>query len=426
MSATTHPVAPEEIMALLDGELSAERGQVTSAHVEGCPECRELASSLRGTSVVLSKWSVAPHAERFEFDGMVAEAAQRAAASVSSESGPRFAPLLRRHWILTAASSALAAALLITVVTTTRRATAPTKINRPVDLARTNDRLPEGLTSLEQQQGIAKPEDRFSHSNDFSFDIRSLPTEGRSSFGKVVAGNPTAPGPMIARTVSLSLIASDFGNSRASLDGILARHHGYAANLTSSTEQNSARSLTASLRIPVEELNAAVLELKSLGRVQSESQNGEEVTQQHADLVIRLKNARETEARLQDILINRTGKIADVLAVEQEIARVRGEIEGMEGEQKSMEHRVEFASVELKLAEEYKAHLGAASPSVATRFHNALVAGYRDAVETVVGILLFLAEYGPGLLIWSLILVPVPWLLWRRWRRNVLAASAAL
>lgn len=211
---------------------------------------------------------------------------------------------------------------------------------------------------------------------------------------------------------------------RASLDAILARHHGYAASLTASTQENAARSLQASLRIPAAELNAAIAELKSLGRVQNENQNGEEVTQQHADLLARLKNSRETEQRLQAILQQRTGKISDILDVEQEIARVRGEIEGMEAEQKSLEHRVDFATVDLKLSEEYKAQLNQPSPSISTRFRNSLVTGFRDALETVVGVVLFFAEYGPSLLVWLTILFPAAWLLWRRWRRSYVLNSS--
>ena len=171
-----------------------------------------------------------------------------------------------------------------------------------------------------------------------------------------------------------------------------------------------------SLRIPAGELNAAVAELKSLGHVENETQAGEEVTQQHADLVARLKNSRETEQRLQAILLQRTGKISDVLAVEQEIARVRGEIEQMEAEQKALEHRVDFASIELSLAEEYKAQIGSPSPSIATRFHNAMVAGCRSAIESVVGVILFFAEFGPEAMIWLAFLAPLAWFLRRRWR----------
>jgi len=172
---------------------------------------------------------------------------------------------------------------------------------------------------------------------------------------------------MIAQSVELAVVAKDVKAARSAVEAILARHHGYTAGLTVNTEQNGPRSLEASLRIPARELLAAMAELKALGAVQTETQKGEEVTQQHADLVARLKNSRETEKRLQAILQQRTGKISDVLAVEQEIARVRGDIEQMEAEQKSVEHRVDFATIELHLSEEYKEQLGTGKLSTGRR-----------------------------------------------------------
>src|SRR5262249_3144692 len=44
-------------------------------------------------------------------------------------------------------------------------------------------------------------------------------------------------GPMIARMVSLAIVVKDFDASRVSLDAILSRHKGYAANLNVSTPQ---------------------------------------------------------------------------------------------------------------------------------------------------------------------------------------------
>jgi hypothetical protein len=223
--------------------------------------------------------------------------------------------------------------------------------------------------------------------------------------------------PMIARTVSLSIVVKDFESSHTALDAILARHKGYAASLNVSTPQDAARTLQASLRIPAPQLASAVTELKALGRVEGESQNGEEVTQQHADLVARIKNDRETELRLQDILRTRTGKVKDVLEVEQEIARVRGEIEQMEAEQKTLEHRVDFATIDLRLSEEYKAQLSSPAPSVRMQLRNATVNGFRNAFESLLGIVLFFAESGPTLILWLTILAIPAWLLWRRYRR---------
>src|SRR5437773_11094117 len=102
-----------------------------------------------------------------------------------------------------------------------------------------------------------------------------------------------------------------------------------------------------------------------------------------------------------------------------ESARVRGEIEQMEAEQQTLEHRVNFATIDLKLAEEYKAELTTPAPSVAMQLRNATVNGFRNAFLSLLALVLFLAESVPTLLLWlTLLSIPV-WLLWRRYRRSV-------
>ena len=59
MNITAQHVAPEEVMALLDGELSAAEAQAVSTHVDHCAECAKLTEQLRRTSQSLSAWSVA-------------------------------------------------------------------------------------------------------------------------------------------------------------------------------------------------------------------------------------------------------------------------------------------------------------------------------------------------------------------------------
>jgi len=232
----------------------------------------------------------------------------------------------------------------------------------------------------------------------------------------------TSTQPMVAKTVSLVIVTKDFPASRDALVRIVAKYQGYAAQMTVNTEQNSPQSLECSLRIPADRLASSLEEIKRLGMEQTETQNGEEVTEQHTDLVARLKNARETEDRLLAILRDRSGKVSDVLAVEQEISRVRGEVEQMEAEQKSLEKRVQFAQVDLKLTEEYRAAISG-EPSVWTQLRNAAVEGYKMAAHTVMGIVLFFVEFGPSLLIWALLLaLPVRWA-WKRWKQCMTTKS---
>src|SRR4029077_8104246 len=181
----------------------------------------------------------------------------------------------------------------------------------------------------------------------------------------------------------LKLTVAKLDEAREGMDQIMAQHKGYVAQLSATADPGSAGAVVASLRVPADQLDACLAELKKLGRVTEESQTGEEVTKQNADLVARLKNARTTEGRLNDVIQNRTGKVTDILEVEKESARVRGEIEQMEAEQQTLEHRVSFATIDLKLAEEYKAQLTSPTPSAGMQLRNAIVNGFRNASESL-------------------------------------------
>ncbi|HKV93824.1 MAG TPA: DUF4349 domain-containing protein, partial [Candidatus Angelobacter sp.] len=182
---------------------------------------------------------------------------------------------------------------------------------------------------------------------------------------------------------------------------------------------DAGRTLTATLRIPASQLEGSLAELKQLGRVENESQGGEEVTAQYVDLAARLANAQHTEKRLTEILSSRTGKLQDVLKVELEIDRVRGEIEQMQAEKKELTTRVAFATLNATVKEEYHAKLEATPPSTGSRFRNAAVDGYNTVVEGVISVGLFLLSSGPSLLIWAAILFfPVRWL-WRKVRAEL-------
>jgi hypothetical protein len=233
------------------------------------------------------------------------------------------------------------------------------------------------------------------------------------------AASPEAP--MIARTASLTILVKDFAAARNSIDAFLARYGGYSANLAIDTPENGRRRFQASLRIPANQLDSALTDLKKLGRGLNESQSGEEVTQQHADLAARLQNSHETELRLRTILEQRTGKIGDVLQVEQEIARVRGEIESMESEQKALEHRVAFAGVDLQLVEEYNEQLNPSPVSTISRLRNAFIEGIRNGSGTLLGLVLFLARFAPSILIWATILGLPAYFVWRRHKRASVA-----
>jgi hypothetical protein len=435
MSANAHLLSQEEVMAYFDGEIAGERADSIVSHLETCDDCRQTAFTFRTLSQQMASWQLGATSADFE---------QRVQKKLFDEKikTPRklwLSQLLPRRasrWALAFVSACVVLVSLSLV--SQRRASigfehslgAPMPTSAPsaqsdsyrgwmAPAAPPPTSAPSGpLTSLHERiYSVDGSPDAFALDSSVNGAIGSV-----SKLQQAQESEALAQQPMIARSARLNMVVKQFDDARSSLNAILARHQGYAAELSVNSAEGAPRSLHAALRIPAPELAAAIADLKSLGRVESESQSGEEVTTQHADLVARLKNSRETEQRLQAILRERAGKISDVLAVEQEIARIRGGIEQMEAEQKTLEHRVDFAVVQLNLGEEYKAHLGSALPAIPTRLRNALVNGYREAVESVVGIGLFAAGYGPLLLLWVAILFFPVRAGWRRWKRSTAVA----
>jgi hypothetical protein len=184
------------------------------------------------------------------------------------------------------------------------------------------------------------------------------------------------------------------------IDTIVRQSQGYIDNLTVRADAGSARSLTAILRLPASQMESGLAELKKLGRLTNESQNSSDITSQYVDLAARLSNGRNTEQRLLALLRDRTGDLKDVIAVERELASVRESIERMTAQEKDLENKVQYVTIQLEVSEEYHAELGPPSPSTGVQLQNATVDGIRSAGENAIDIAVFALRYGPGLLIW--------------------------
>jgi hypothetical protein len=399
-------------MAYLDGELPADRAAMTAEHLRECAECKAVVDGFRNVSQTLKTWSVGKAEVELPQDVATALNERQEANRDASQRGWR--GIWRRQPLL--AYAGLMTAVLIAAIGTVRfiggnannvfsqvgsqmTDESPSAAPHSIDAVR-------GITHADRSQSASAPGMVAGRVQDKD----RAPAESKMS---------SASGPMIIRTAELQLITKEFDKARAEVEAILRKHHGYVGDLKVSGATGSGRTLTSTLRVPADQLDVTLAELKTLGRVESESQGGQDVTSQYVDLQARLANARNTEKRLTDLLSQRTGKLSDVLEVEQEVDRVRGEIEQMEAESKHLTKQVTFATLNVTIAEDYKAQLEVVPPSTATRLSNAAVEGYRSMVDGIVSVILFLLSSGPSWLFWGAVLFVPGRLVWKTVRRRI-------
>ena len=414
MNKISHPIEPEELMAYLDGELTADRAAATAVHLNECADCQRLVAEFRGISRDLNAWKVELADSATPPAIPAALGQKRPESRITSPARQRsWRQVLGQHWP-TFALGAVATILLLTVgMPNLQRRSANYTFSKP----RETVSLVAPETPEAKPQGGGGDRDKL----DMSAKLQQPPpVEFKATRQNQSAEERglTANGPMIIRSAQLSLITKEFDKARANLEAILKRHHGYVGELKVNDTTGSGRTLNATLRVRADQLDATLTEVKTLGRVEAESQSGQDVTSQYVDLQARLSNARNTEQRLTALRRNRTGKLSDVLEVEQELDRVRGEIEQMEAERKNMSNQVSYATLNATIAEDYKAQLQVVPSSTATRLSNAAVEGYRSMADGVVSLALFLLSTGPSLLLWGVVLFLPARLIWKKVRRS--------
>jgi hypothetical protein len=377
MSRPEHPLSREELMAYVDGQLKGSQAAKVAQHIYGCPDCAAAVVEARQLSQQVTAWKIEEAPERI---------AERVLAELRLESGNR---VVRssisvwwtpgRKWAYGLGGTFVALLLLMVVVT-------PSLLrSRQAASESRSEFASQGLARTAEQQG----------------------QQGQQSSPGV------ASGPMVIRTIKLTLIAKEFDAARSRIDGIIRESKGYVDHLSVRGEAGSARTLSATLRLPAGQFESGLTELKKLGRLMEELQNSSDITSQYVDLAARLLNARNSEQRLLGLLRDRAGNLKDVIEMEREIASVRESIERMEAQQKDLNNKVQFVTIQLELAEEYHAQLESPAPSTGTQLRNAAVDGIRDAADNTVDIALFLLRYGPVLLIWFALIGSVIAGLWR-------------
>ena len=155
----------------------------------------------------------------------------------------------------------------------------------------------------------------------------------------------------LIRNANVELEIAGFDDAVQKITAFANEDRGYVATTTSEKQANGKLKGQVVVKIVPENLDRFLQKIRGLGDLKNQTLGTEDITKTYFDTDSRLKNARVMEQRLIDILKTKTGKVSDLLQVEKELGRVRGDIEKMQGELKYWDSQVQFATVTISLAE---------------------------------------------------------------------------
>jgi hypothetical protein len=415
-----HAFDAEEVMAYLDGELEARRAAALAAHLVSCSECQEVAQGFRALSERMLSFEVENRSVGMSETMLAAlDSAKPANAPGANDAEARngwkwrglvFNP---RAWAI--AGALIVVAILVIGIPMTRQ------VHMVADLRAIRERPNAADKYAFSKREPATPRsgpDIYQTSTENSETDAAAPEPAPLPSAGDELKAPENVGPMIVETASLTILATNYDEASGAIEKLTAAHGGYVEKLDAKAQTGNAREVSAALRIPTKQLDGFLADVRKLGQVEEETRSNEEVGDQYVDLQARLRSARATEQRLIELLGTRTGKLQDVLEAERELARVRGEIESMQGQSALLVHRVNYATVQVNLNEEYRQVLGSGTISTGTKIRNAAVEGFTNLEEGAVALLVFLFAVGPSLLAWLAIFLVPGWFIWKRFRRR--------
>jgi hypothetical protein len=217
-------------------------------------------------------------------------------------------------------------------------------------------------------------------------------------------GEAQTPGPpsvsVIPRKMiydaSIDLIVESLNNTEQAILKLIKDHGGFLAESDQNSDTREQRRATWRVRVPADRFDSFVGAVGRLGEVQRNRVGTQDVTEEFFDLEARIRNKQEEEKRLVKHLSASTGNLKDILDIERELSRVRGEIEQMQGRLRFLSNRTELSTVTINATEwkDYK-------PPVAVTYPTRIGRTFFRSVEN-------LADFGTSL---SLVLVAlIPWI----------------
>jgi hypothetical protein len=190
--------------------------------------------------------------------------------------------------------------------------------------------------------------------------------------------------PTVIRTANLEVEVDrdGLGGALDQATNVAVAYGGFV--VSSSVQGEEARTGSLVIRIPAQSFDAAVTDLRRLGRIEEQRISSEEVGAEFIDLEARQRNLEAHERQILQ-LMREASTISETIRVQQVLERIQLEIERIEGRLRFLEDQTALATISLHLVEEGAPV--AESQGVIARAWDAAVEGFMAIIAALVVVL---------------------------------------
>lgn len=160
----------------------------------------------------------------------------------------------------------------------------------------------------------------------------------------------TVPKPQLIRKAALELEVKDSGPIIQKIRAITAAAQGDLLSLEEQGQSGDSRSARLTIRVPQATLDRTLDSLSALGNVSRRTVTAEDVSSQIIDTDARLRNLKKSETAVL-ALLDRSGNVADILKVSQELSNIREQIEQLTAQITALKTQVAYSTITIRLQE---------------------------------------------------------------------------
>lgn len=154
-------------------------------------------------------------------------------------------------------------------------------------------------------------------------------------------------------SVSLETEKEKYDDAKKALEQTPAKYTGYYTDQNERREtygEKEYRVFSMTLKVPVDQFDTVVADVKTIAQLQSMSMNVYDMTTQYQDTKVYLENYKKERAKLEQ-LYDRAEKIEDVIRVQDRLTQVQVQIDSYEAQLRNLERTTDYASIYVSLSE---------------------------------------------------------------------------